>query len=745
VLLALCSSAGATHGIQELVSTGPSGGNGAVHAAYGGNGSDGSIVFFFTAEQLVPSDTDGRVDVYQRSNGTTTLVSTGPTGGNGAFDAGFDGASSDGSKVWFRTTEQLVSSDTDTTLDVYQRSGGSTTILTQGPAGGNAARDAFWVGASQDGSKVWFVTNETLVAGDTDSNRRDVYQNAGGTTTQISLGSLSGNGPLGADFAGATPDGSRVYFTTDEALDAADTDGTNRDLYERVNGATTNLISIGPAGGSGAFGAFWGGATPDGSKVYFTTSESLVAGDTDGGCSGTSCSDVYERASGVTTLISTSATSPNGPYTADFGGVSSNGSKVFFTSDEPLDPQDTDSGCLDQLGNPTMLCRDVYERSGGSTTWVSTSPTVANSAAHANFGGVSTDGSRVFFHTNETLAATDTDAVSDVYERTAGVTSHLSIGPAGGNANHGAGFLRVSPDGTKVLFSTSEQLTANDTDGSWQDVYERSAGVTTLISTGPASPNGAHFPLFEGASSDLSKVFFTTSEPLLTSDTDSFDDVYAATIMPTNYPRPGGGSPLTVPLAQAFQPCTAGTQNSNHIAPLDLDSCAPPVRESPHLTTSGTGRAFATAKFTVLNGLPGTPADEADVTINSSITDVRKVSDGLDYDGEVILTTQIRITDRANGTAEVGAATVEDAEFSFPMDCVPNGDIAIGSACSMSSTADTLVPGFAKESKRAVISMLSVRVEDAGADGAVGTGPACPPTCGTGDESTFLRQGVFAP
>ena len=47
------------------------------------------------------------------AGGQTTLLSTGPTGGNGAFDASFTGASADGTRVFFGTEESLVSADTD--------------------------------------------------------------------------------------------------------------------------------------------------------------------------------------------------------------------------------------------------------------------------------------------------------------------------------------------------------------------------------------------------------------------------------------------------------------------------------------------------------------------------------------------------------------------------------------------------------------------------------------------------------
>jgi Ca2+-binding RTX toxin-like protein len=49
----------------------------------------------------VSADTDMSVDVYERSAGQATLVSTGSPG-NGAFDAEFVGASADGSRVFFQ-------------------------------------------------------------------------------------------------------------------------------------------------------------------------------------------------------------------------------------------------------------------------------------------------------------------------------------------------------------------------------------------------------------------------------------------------------------------------------------------------------------------------------------------------------------------------------------------------------------------------------------------------------------------
>ena len=83
------------------------------------------------------ADTDSHFDLYERSAGVTTLISTSDVGGNGPADAWFEDASEDGTRVLFRTDEQLSASDLDATYDIYERFDGSTTLISTGPAGGN--------------------------------------------------------------------------------------------------------------------------------------------------------------------------------------------------------------------------------------------------------------------------------------------------------------------------------------------------------------------------------------------------------------------------------------------------------------------------------------------------------------------------------------------------------------------------------------------------------------------------------
>ena len=83
---------------------------------------------------MAASDSDGAaLDIFQRSAGVTTPVSTNTAGNaNGAPDASFSGSSADGSKAFFETRESMAASDTDSTDDVLERSAGATTLVSIG-------------------------------------------------------------------------------------------------------------------------------------------------------------------------------------------------------------------------------------------------------------------------------------------------------------------------------------------------------------------------------------------------------------------------------------------------------------------------------------------------------------------------------------------------------------------------------------------------------------------------------------
>jgi hypothetical protein len=734
VLGALALTASANHSQTDLVSIGPDGGNGAFDAQYGGTSADGSHAYFTTTESLVSADTDSSTDVYERVGTTTTLVSTGPTGGNGAFQARFAGVSTDGTHVLFDTKEALTSSDTDSARDVYERFGGTTTEVSIGPTGGNSAVDSFYAGTSTDGTKVFFVSYDGLVSGDTDSGRKDVYERSGGVVTQLSTG---GNGAYGADFDGATPDGTYVFFHTEEALAGTDTDNV-RDVYEHSAG-TTKQVSIGPTGGNGTFEAFFKAVSQDGSRVSFETSEQLTTSDTD------SYRDVYQRSGGATTWLSLGPNGGNGAFDANFVGASADGSKVWFETREPLVSGDTDGACEDEFEQFVLPCFDVYERSGGNTTWITAG---GNASREAYFAAASQDGTHVFFQTNESLSAADTDSALDIYDRSGGNTDLVSVG--GGGPPQDAFFAGISKDGARVFFHTYEQLVSQDTDV-WVDAYERYSGATTLISTGPASTSGDNVAFYDGSSDDGTKVFFSTDEKLTSDDTDAQPDVYGASTVNVGYPRPRGATPAVFSLVPAYGECVSS--NSTHGSPLAYGSCNPPTQDSGVLTIGSpdaNGHA-ATSSSIVKFRVIASPTTDVEVLITINDVLCRATNAACpgpplsDFAGRLLVKATARLTDRLNGSPQVEGGTVQDFDLQVPIQCVATpSSSTTGGACQGTVTFNAVYPGAVVTGKRALWQLDRVHVLDPGPNG-TGFGAGCPTTCGDGDETAFMRQGIFVP
>ncbi|MGH2979892.1 MAG: hypothetical protein ACRDLQ_09695 [Solirubrobacterales bacterium] len=744
--LGVVIDAGASHNVTNWLSTGPSGGNGAFDASVEGFSDDGARAFFQTAEQMVAADTDSSVDIYERSDSTTTLISTGPAGGNGAFDADFFDASKDGSRVVFETNEALVSADTDGGLrDVYERENGTTNLVSTGPATPSAPIDNFFAGMSQDGLHVFFLSYESLVSADADDGRRDVYERFNGTTNLVSTGPATTNALLEATWGGSTPDGASVWFTTTEQLVSSDTDSVS-DVYERAGGTTT-LISTGSTGGNGAVNAFFSAASIDGERVFFSTGEALVGADSD------ASRDVYQREAGTTTLISTGPDGGNGAHNVLFGGISLDGTRVFFETREALVSGDTDGSCPDTSEPPLFIlqCFDVYERSGGTTTWVSSG---ANGSHNASFSAISQEGGRVFFDTSEPLVAADGDPdARDVYERFGAATNLISQGPVGGTGPHAAALVGLSTDGTRVFFQTYEQLVSTDTDATWLDVYERNGGATTLISTGPASTHAAAIPIWRGSSLDGTRAFFQTDEQLTSSDTDTSWDTYSREAPIAGYPRPKAATPLKFSLAPAYAECTS--PNRTHGPPLAHPSCNPPTQTSPVLTVgtpdaNGFSALSASEVRFKTRGAPAAPED-SDVLMIIRIKDVHcRVTNaacpgvpGSDFTGRVLVHASVRITDKANGASVTESATVEELPIEVPVDCLAVGGNE-GGSCNVNTTIDTLYPGALLDGKRAIWEFGDVAVRDPGANG-TGYGAGCPDTCGDGDEQVFMRPGIFVP
>jgi hypothetical protein len=324
------------NGTTTLVSKGT-----LVPPGYAQLSSDGNVIDFSADQRATPDDTDSTTDVFQWVNGTLTKMSTGPMGGNGPYAATKVGMSADASHVAFQTTEQLTPDDLDNSVDYYVRSGNTTELITKGSSGGNSgAAPRRFIAFSADGSKAFFETAESLVPADTDSSV-DLYEYSSGTTSLVSTGPSGGNGPVDVGFVSIAPAGNNVFFGTNESLVPADTDG-RWDVYAR-SGSTTTLVSAGATGGNGPYDAFtigqagsrnraeaFYGVTDDGQSVFFSTPESLLPADTNNAV------DTYEWSGGNLSLAT-----PAGPSSGFVQRFSSDGTNVVFATQNALVPQDT--------------------------------------------------------------------------------------------------------------------------------------------------------------------------------------------------------------------------------------------------------------------------------------------------------------------------------------------------------------------------------------------------------------------
>ncbi|HEY3491793.1 MAG TPA: hypothetical protein VGK43_02505, partial [Solirubrobacterales bacterium] len=384
-----------------------------------GSSADGSIVFFETEEQLIPGDTDTKRDVYARAFDAgvdayvTREVSLGPTGGNDAYAAQFEGTNDLGDLVFFSTEERLAVDDTDRSIDVYMRdlADGTTTLVTEGsadcaPTCGNKAFVATFADVDPDGEVVFFETKEQLVDADTDSSS-DLYVRdlVGEETTLVSAGEAGcqpgcGNGGFEVSRRGISADGAFAYFTTAEALSGVDGDSAS-DIYARdLEAETTSLVSTGACGGCGDGGAvpIFNGSSGDGKRVFFSSEEKLVDAD------GDHETDIYARdlPAGPTTLIS----GGEEDVTASFSAASTDGLHVFFTTAEGLLEADQDGA------------NDIYEWTGGTLVLVTSAP--CGSLCGANFEAVSADSTQVVFSTAAPLVSADEDTNVDIYRQEVG-------------------------------------------------------------------------------------------------------------------------------------------------------------------------------------------------------------------------------------------------------------------------------------------------------------------------------------
>jgi hypothetical protein len=510
--------------------------------------SDGSHVAFLSyAEDLVAKDGDHQSDVFVRDlvGQTTTLVSTHDpslpslTGNSDSqlapITSQLPQISADGRYVTFTSNaSNLVPGDNNGASDIFvadQKTGTLTlaSINKAGTGSGNGASQRPVLSA--DGRYVVFDSFATDLTSTPDANggAADVFERdiQTGTTALVSInqaGTATAAGPNSAPVV--SPDGRFIAFESDapDLTSNPDPHSTWNVFLRDMVAGTTSLVSVNP---SGAAGNGWSGnyhITPDGRYVVFESNASdLVPNDTNG------YKDVFVRdmVKGTTTLVSVnSAGTGPGNNASDNANITPDGRYVVF-----------ESNASDLVPNDTNAATDVFVRDlvAGTTTLVSMNQAGTGPGnAAAQDPAISADGRSVAFDSSASnLVANDTNGAADVFVRdlVLGTTTLVSVNLAGTASGDAASqYPAISPDGKHVVFtSTADNLTANDLNGTYENVFLRdlTAGTTTLLDP-HASKYGSLMDQEFVLSADGQHVDFSASgDDLSPGDYNYSPDIYA--------------------------------------------------------------------------------------------------------------------------------------------------------------------------------------------------------------------------
>ena len=317
------------------------------------------------------------------------------------------------------------------------------------------------------------------------------------------------------------------------------------------------------------------------------------------------------------------------------------------------------------------------------------------------------------------------------------VTYTLTVHNSGPSNAPGVDLTDTLPGGVTYESATPSQGSCTETTGTV------SCSLGTVANGSDATVTIHIRPLSAGTLTNEASVTSAAADPSSSNNSTSTETTVTPSV---GYARPKGASPVRVALVPAYSPCT--TPNRVHGAPLDDPSCAPPTRVSTYLTIGSpdaNGAAANSSGSVTLTAEVQSPIPN-DVGITASITDIRcgtgtsacgnaNTVDGPDYTGELELLMPLRITDRLNGTGGGAPATVQDTPFPVPMTCAQVASGTIGSTCSVTTTANAVLPGAAQTGRRAVWELERVQVFDGGPDGIASS-------AGNG---LFAVQGIFVP
>jgi VCBS repeat-containing protein len=445
-------------------------------------------VFVSNSPDLSNADGNGTTDVYLRDTllGTTTLISSTPSGASGDAASLNPAISADGRYVVFASAaDDLVAGDTNGRSDVFVRD----TIQ------GTTVRVS--------GDQLFDFLNPSISA-----DGRYVSYDAAGQIYVVDLNSQTSTAIPGSKGV-LSADGQHVARLSSYSNDSSPTLN-----IENLETGTSLVVTNEPVVNGGLLSA----TTPQGTVAFsylISYSESARL-----------ASDVLVVPNGVPRVLPAF-------QAAQYIASDSELHILFDDNNEHLDFRF--DAFTDSPGNFSNGQITTYDASTGAVLSKETLPfhfiSQGSRVLKTNVS-LSADGRHVVFDSMaDKIVAHDTNGVSDIFMQdvATGATKLISVALDG--AADGASFNPVvSADGRYVVFeSTADNLVSGDTNG-FRDIFVRDtiAGTTDLVSIGSAgAANGASFtPSISADGRTIS--FYSDATNLVSDDTNASRDVFMA-------------------------------------------------------------------------------------------------------------------------------------------------------------------------------------------------------------------------
>ncbi|HLT96616.1 MAG TPA: S-layer homology domain-containing protein [Acidimicrobiia bacterium] len=312
------------------------------------------VVFVSHATNLVDGDTNGHPDIFlhDRTTKMTTRVSV-DSEGNQANGISRDPAISGNGRyvVYSSSASNLVPGDTNDRMDVfrYDRVTGTTTRVSLAHNGTQLTSNASDPDISADGTKVTFASvASNVVLGDT-NGQNDVFVRdiTSGTNTLVSISEGGTQGNNNSYLPAISADGTHVAFLSPGRFGPGVDDNLIQIWLKNLATKELSLVSVAPDGVTRGTENSWGPSVSNGGKYvgFSSSAPNLVSDDTN------EAADVFVRdmETGVTKRVSLTWEGLESPryditHTTD---ITPDGRWVVFASGLELVPGDDPQGWPD--------------------------------------------------------------------------------------------------------------------------------------------------------------------------------------------------------------------------------------------------------------------------------------------------------------------------------------------------------------------------------------------------------------